>query len=108
MQPELIKDIENSELIGTYYHIPIYELHDGYFTCNVWSEKEQRNIELNDCSTENIEENLRVILLENFYQSLTAIEDHYEHKSDFNNPSNNLENLRDAIKTKIKDFLQDL
>lgn len=129
MQPEVITQIENSELvrksnfgfrqyhircqeksirIATYYHVPIYELHNGNFYCDIWSEKEQTNIELIDCSIENIEESLRVVLLENFYQSLTAIEDHYKHRSDFNNPAQNLDNLRDAIETKVKKFLKDL
>jgi hypothetical protein len=108
MQPEVIKDIESSELVSTYYHVPIFEMHDGTFTCDIWSEAVQENIEIYDISIENIEERLRVILVENYYKSLAAISNHYNQNPDFNNPESNLENLRDAIEVKVKNFLKDL
>lgn len=107
MQPELVEQLSNEHLEETYLGVQIWKYYDQY-TCDVWSEENQENIEYLDSSIENIKEQLNAILAYNYFHSLKVIQYHFRHKMDFNNPIENLENLRVAINVKISEQLQDL
>lgn len=107
MQPELIKEILNTELVATHLGVNIYKDQNNY-VCNLWSEEYQENEDVYSYSLDNVKQEINNILAYNYHQSLIVISDHYNQKPDFNNPNENLSNLRDAIEIKINNFTKDL
>jgi len=85
-----------------YYGVDIdYDHEKKIYEACVWSEKLNKNVELEDGSPIFIRAQLKNILIDNFHISLTKIQSHFNHTADFNNPHQNLENLRVAAKKMI-------
>ena len=93
----------------SYYGVDIDCDHEKnvYVAC-VWSEKENKNIDIEENWSKEVKAKLNNILVDNFYQSLNKIKSHFNHTADFNNPHQNLENLRVAAKKKIDELLEDI
>lgn len=92
-----------------YYGVDIDYDHEKkkYVSC-VWSEKNNKNIEVELESPVLVKHALSFILIDNFHKSLTEIRDHFKHTADFNNPAQNLENLRVAASKKVQELLEDI
>ena len=104
-----IQEKERFTSYENYYGVDIdYDHEKKVYAACVWSEKDQKNIELEEGSPLFIKGQLRSILVDNFHKSLTEIKDHFKHTADFNNPSQNLENLRLAASKKVKELLEDI
>lgn len=92
-----------------YYGVDIDYDHEKkmYVSC-VWSEREQRNIDFSFGNIPFMKSALSYILVDNFHKSLTKIQSHFNHTADFNNPHQNLENLRVSASKKVKELLEDI
>ena len=93
----------------SYYGVDIDYDHEKkkYVSC-VWSETYQKNINIEYSDISSVKIQLTYILVDNFYQSLSEIQTHFKHTADFNNPQQNLENLRVAAKKKVDELLEDI
>jgi hypothetical protein len=93
----------------SYYGIDIdFDHEKDVYVSWVWSEKYQANRQIEERYSSDVKELIRVILVDNFYKSLTEIKEHFNHTSDFNNPQQNLENLRVAANKKVVELLEDI
>jgi hypothetical protein len=69
----------------------------GYYVACVWDWTRNKNRELISHDIEDIRFDLNHILAQNYFECLNQIAGHFEHVKDFNNPEQNLENLRERI-----------
>lgn len=104
-----IQEKERFTSYESYYGVDIdYDNDKKVYVACVWSERKNKNIELEDISLISVKQIMSYILLDNFHKSLTEIQTHFNHTSDFNNPQQNLENLRVAAKKKVSELLEDI
>ena len=78
------------------------------YVASVWSSKEQRNIEISDRYLTTVKLYLNDILVNNYYESLLAIKEHFNHTANFNDASDNLDSLRVSITKKVNERLEDI
>jgi predicted nuclease with TOPRIM domain len=104
-----IYEKERFTFYESYYGIDIdYDQEKKMYVSFIWSEHQNKGIDLEFKSAELLKNELRFILVDNFYKSLTEIKEHFNHTSDFNNPQQNLENLRVAANKKVVELLEDI
>lgn len=104
-----IQEKERFTSYENYYGVDIdYDFDNGEYVANVWSEEKQSNVEIKERYLNFAHEQINEILVKNFFDSLTEIKDHFKHTGDFNNPQQNLENLRLAASKKVKELLEDI
>ena len=102
-----IQEKERFTSYESYYGVDIdYDNDKKIYVAWVWSEKNQANKEIEEPYVADVKDLIRVVLVENFHKSLTEIQEHFKHTADFNNPAQNLENLRLAAKKKVDELLE--
>ena len=104
-----IQEKERFTSYESYYGVDIdYDHEKNVYVSWVWSEKDQANKNIEERYVADVKDLIRVVLVENFYQSLEAIAEHFNHQRDYNNPQQNLENLRVSASKKVAELLEDI
>jgi predicted small metal-binding protein len=75
----------------------------GFYFCAIYSYSRGRTMELYDKYIDNIYQTLNEVLAENYWEVLKKIKDHFQYVTDYTEPNQNLENLRESIIEKIKE-----
>lgn len=104
-----IQEKERFTSYESYYGVDIdYDHEKKVYVACVWSEKHNKNVDISEKYSFEVQDILNKILVDNFHQSLTEIQTHFKHTADFNNPQQNLENLRLSAKKKVSELLEDI
>jgi len=94
--------------VETYYGISIFKSDKrNCFFAQVFSAEHNMIVEVsaNDYIGD-LKAEINKYLVQNFYESLTYIADHFDTPKDFNRPESNLENLLIGMKNKINKALE--
>jgi hypothetical protein len=93
----------------SYYGVDIdFDHENKEYVSNVWSEEYQGNVEIRERYLNSVKTQINAILVKNFFDSLTEIKEHFNHTPDFNNPQQNLENLRVSAGKRVAGLLEDI
>ena len=104
-----IQEKERFTSYESYYGVDIdYDHEKKVYVACVWSEEMQGNAEIYNKDQNSVKIQLNNILAYNFFESLLEIKNHFKHTADFNNPQQNLENLRLSAKKKVDELLEDI
>ena len=99
---------KKTDYVGTHYGVTIFKVYQKKYVCTVWSELDNTNVDLEHPCIIVLKGRLDTILINNFYQSLEEIKGHFKYKPDYNNPEQNLENLRLKIVENIIDLIENI